>query len=122
MTDVYQGMLEAVRAEKHKLQEQFQKQFAKLEERERTILGWREEEGLINNRPKVILRSRTLPGFLREAIQDGTPRSNAELAELAKARGLVAGKVDLRSINAVMLGFMKAKLVQRQNERWIARK
>ncbi len=114
MSDVYEGMLEAVRAEKRKLQQKLEK----LEEREKTILGWKEEEtpGTIPRR--LIIRPR-LPAFLREAIQDGVPRDNAELAELAKARGVIEGDVDLRSINAMMLGLMKADLVHRKSEKWV---
>ena len=104
MSDVYLGMLEAVRTEKRKLQQQL----AKLEERERTILGWKEEETSAHgDRPRLIIKPR-LPTFLREAIKDGVPRDNAELAELAKSRGIIEGNVDLRSINAMMLGLMKS--------------
>ena len=112
-----QGMLEAVRAEKRKLQQRL----AQLDEREKTILVWMEEEAPKGNRPRIVLKPR-LPSFLRDTILDGKPRSNVELAEMAKARGIVSEDVDLRSINAVVLGFMKAGLVQRQNGKWIARK
>ena len=114
MSDVYQGMLEAVRAEKRKLQQQL----AKLEERERTIIGWQGEENAGGERPKLRIRPR-LPDFLRTAIQDGIPRDNAELAELAKSRGIIEGNVDLRSINAIMLGLMKGDVVQRKADKWV---
>ena len=104
-----QGMLEAVRAEKRKLQQRL----AQLDEREKTILVWMEEEAPKGNRPRIVLKPR-LPSFLRDTILDGKPRSNVELAEMAKARGIVSEDVDLRSINAVVLGFMKAGLVQRR--------
>jgi len=114
MSDVYQGMLETLRAEKRKLQQQL----AKLEEQEKTILSWSGEETPGTNRPKLIIKPR-LPTFLRETIQDGVPRDNAELAELAKSRGIVEGDIDLRSINAMMLGLMKADLVQRKHDKWV---
>ena len=116
-------MLEVVRAEKRKIQQRL----AKLEEREKTILGWMAEENpqqqstIDEKRPRIVIKPR-LENFLRDIISDGKPRSNAELAELAKAKGIVPEDVDLRSINSRLLGFMRANLVQRQNGKWIARK
>jgi predicted transcriptional regulator len=117
-----QQMLEAVRAEKNQLKERL----AQLEEREKTILGWQAEEEPqqelpMDGRPKLRLKTKlSLDGFLREAIKDRKPRSNEELAELGKLRGVLEGHVDLRSVHATMMSFMNAGLVKRENEKWVA--
>jgi len=121
-----QAMLEAVRAEKAKLKERL----AQLDVREKTILGWMKEEtpqgdllaaAAEPKRGYLVLKPR-LGSFLRSVIEDGTPRSNAELAELAKAKGVVTEDMNLRSINSVMLSFMNAGLVKREHDKWVARK
>lgn len=121
-----QKMLEAVRAERNKLKERL----TQLEEREKTILGWMKEEtpqgdllaGVAQAAPKHYVIKPRLGSFLRSVIDDGKPRSNAELAELAKAKGVVTDDTNLRTINSVMLSFMNAGLVKRENDKWVARK
>src|SRR5256885_555828 len=101
------AILEAVRGEKARLQ----KRIDELNEREATILKWIEqEEGPQPELPMQLSRIRqryrnkpTLSEFFREVMQEGKAITNAELAELAKMRGLLDGDVDLRSINSTML-------------------
>src|SRR6266849_5264267 len=117
--DFYQGMLDALHIKKADLRENYERQIQKLEQQEKTVLEWQKAEGGPPEYAQVIPpRKPKLSEFLRQIVKDGNPRTNAELAELAKAKGILNGKVDLRVINSIMLGFMKAKLVERKNERW----
>jgi hypothetical protein len=117
------AILEAVRGEKARLQ----KRIDELNEREATILKWIEqEEGPQPELPMQLSRIRqryrnkpTLSEFFREVMQEGKAITNAELAELAKMRGLLDGDVDLRSINSTMLGLMNAGEVIRRDDKWI---
>ena len=115
-------MLEAIRGEKNKLKERL----SKLEERERIVMEWLAEEQPqqelpIGTHPKLQIRPR-LGSFLQDTIADGKPRTNAELAELAKTRGIVEEDVDLRKINSIMLGFMNAGYAERKDGKWISRR
>jgi hypothetical protein len=116
------AMLEAVRGEKSRLKQRMDE----LNEREAVILKWIEqEEGPQQELPisgSVIIRRRlkpTLQSVLREVMQDGHPRTNAELAEIAKMRGIVDDDVDLRTINTTMLSLMNAGEFIRREDKWI---
>ena len=52
-------------------------------------------------------------------MQDGRARTNAELAEVAKLRGIVGDDVDLRSIHSTMMSLMNAGEVTRRDDKWI---
>jgi hypothetical protein len=54
-------------------------------------------------------------------MQDGRPRSNEDLGELAKMRGIVDGNVDLRSVNATMMSLQKTGAVMRRDDKWVRR-
>jgi hypothetical protein len=116
------AMLEVVRGEKARLK----KRMDELDEREKIILKWIEqEEGPQPELPippgRVRLRLRpSLKELLREVMQDGKPRTNAELAEVAKLRGLVDDDVDLRTINSTMLSLMNGgEPLLRREDKWI---
>ena len=118
------AMLEVVRSEKVRLR----KRMDELDEREKTILKWiEEEEGPQQELPipagRLRILSRrskpTLQELFREVMQDGRSRTNAELAELAKLRGIVDDDVDLRSINSTMLGLMNGGEVVRKGDTWV---
>lgn len=119
------SMLEVVRGEKARLQ----KRMTELDEREKIILKWIEdEEGHQPELPlppgRVRLRIRpikpSLSDFLREVMQEGKAYTNAELAELAKFRGIVDDDVDLRAINTTMLSLMNGgEPLVRRDDKWI---
>lgn len=119
------AMLEVVRGEKSRLK----KRMDELDERERTILKWiEEEEGPqpelpMPHGPAIVISPRrpkpTLQDLFREIMQDGRPRTNLELAEVAHLRGIVSGDVDLRSIHSTMMGLMNAGEVTRRDDKWI---
>jgi hypothetical protein len=115
------AMLEVVRGEKARLK----KRMEELDERERTKLRWiEEEEGPQQELPipqgKVRHRSRqSLPDFVRSVMQDGKPRTNAELAEVAKLRGLLDEDADLRGIHFTMLALMNAGEFVRRDDKWL---
>ena len=120
-------MLEAIRAEKRALQ----RRLTTLEERERVVVGWLAEESPQQELPiaghgpppppRSLIRPR-LASFLRKVIDEGKPKTNQELAELAKARGIVEEDVDLRKINSIMLGFFNAGEVRREGDNWVVRR
>lgn len=122
-------MLEVVRGEKSRLK----KRMDELDEREKIILKWIEqEEGPQQELPitvgdtvrvddvvRVRLRP-TLKDCLREVMQDGRPRTNAELGEVAIMRGIIEPKeLDLRSINSTMLSLKNAGEFTRRDDKWV---
>lgn len=117
------AMLEVVRGEKARLKQRMDE----LDEREAIILKWIEaEEGPQPELPMPLSRIRqrfrnkpTLGEFFREVMQDGRPRTNAELGEVAKLRGLVGDDVDLRTIHSTMMSLMNAGDVTRRDDKWI---
>jgi len=118
------AMLEVVRGEKSRLKQRMDE----LEERERTILKWIEqEEGPqpelpIPGRPLIQPRrpKPTLQELFREVMREGRAISNADLAEIAKMRGLIEGEVDLRSIHSTMMSLMNAgEVVRSPDNKWI---
>lgn len=117
------AMLEVVRGEKTRLKKRLQE----LDEREAIILKWIEaEEGPQQESPmqpgRIMMRARNRPSlqdFFREVMQDGRPRTNAELAEVARLRGIVNDDVDLRTINSTMLGLMNSGEFTRRDDKWI---
>ncbi len=123
--------LEAIRGEKSRLQ----KRLSDLDSRERVILGWiEEEEGPQQVFPFTPVKDVTPPGAFRplarpslqdtfrDVLQDGIPRSNVELAELAKMRGLIAEPIDLRSIHSTMMSLLNGGSVIRQDGKWTVKK
>src|SRR5882672_10632429 len=86
------AMLEVVRGEKSRLKQRMDE----LAEREAVILKWIEqEEGPFQHElpatsPRTLTPSRrakpTLQDLFRDVMQDGKPRTNAELGEIAKLR------------------------------------
>ncbi|HEX9450426.1 MAG TPA: hypothetical protein VF934_03335 [Burkholderiales bacterium] len=119
-------MLEALRNEKSRLSERLKE----LEDREAVILKWIEaEEGpqqqlpLSSGRVPLVRRriKPTMTEVFREVMQDGRPRTNEELGELVRMRGIVDGNVDLRSVNATMMSLMKTGEFLRRDHKWIRR-
>lgn len=116
-------MLEVVRGEKARLK----KRMEELDEREAIILKWIEQEEepqqeLPMPPGRVVIRRRlkpTLQDVFREVMQDDRPRTNAELAQVARLRGIVDDDVDLRTINSTMLGLMNAGEMTRRGDTWV---
>ncbi len=119
------AMLEFVRGEKARLK----KRMDELDEREMIILKWIEqEEGPFQHElPATSLgaliqprRAKpTLQELFREVMQDGRPRTNAELGEVAKLRGIVGENLDLRTVHSTMMSLMNAGEVTRRDDKWI---
>ena len=117
------AMLEVVRGEKARLRKRMQE----LDDREAIILKWIEQEegpqqqelpmsaGAIPTR-----RSKpSLSDFLVEVMQDGRPRTSAELGEVAKLRGILEEDASLRVIHATMLSLMNSGAFTRRDDKWI---
>ena len=119
------AMLEVVRGEKARLK----KRMDELNQREEIILKWIEaEEGpqpelpMPPGRMTAIQPRRskpTLQELFRDVMQDGRPRTNAELAEVAKLRGIVGDDMDLRSIHSTMMSLMNSGEFVRRDDKWI---
>jgi hypothetical protein len=120
------AMLEVVRSEKARLKKRMQE----LDEREAIILKWIEqEEGpqqrelpMTGAKPLIHPRRLTRPSlsdFLLEVMSDGRPRSNAELGEVAKLRGILDEDANLRSIHSTMLSLANSGAFVRRDEKWI---
>lgn len=119
------AMLEVVRGEKARLKQRMDE----LDEREKTILKWIEaEEGpqpelpMSAGRPLIPTRvaKPKLQEFFRDVMREGRALTNADLADMAKMRGLVPEDVDLRSIHSTMMSLMNAGLVVRNPEnKWV---
>lgn len=117
------AMLEVVRGEMARLK----KRMEELASREATILKWIEaEEGPqpeAGQRELPVIPPRrqkpSLQDFLREVMQDGRARTNAELGEVAKLRGIVPENIDLRSIHSTMMSLMNSNEVVRRDDKWI---
>jgi hypothetical protein len=118
------AMLEAIDSEIERLQERLRT----LEARKKTLATWLAEEEPQASLPGV--KHMAIPPrpprvplieFLKETIEDGKARTNEELADAAQARGIIpAGeKVDLRSVNSLMLSLMNGGLVRRSNGKWV---
>ena len=71
-------------------------------------------------KPKLRIRMRMRP-VLESAMADGKPHTNQELGAIAKAKhAILDGEpVDLRVINATMLGLQRDGLAIRDNGKWI---
>ena len=119
------AMLEVVRSEKARLKRRMQE----LDDREAVILKWIEqEEGPqqrelpISGGKPIIPPRRSKPSlseFLMEVMQDGRPRTNAELGEVAKMRGILDEDANLRSIHSTMLSLANTGAFTRREEKWI---
>ena len=114
-------MLEVVRSEKARLKKRLQE----LDDREAIILKWIEqEEGPQPELPmKASIQPRrpkpSLSDFLLEVMQDGRPRTNAELGEVAKLRGIVDETANLRGIHSTMLSLANTGAFTRREDKWI---
>ena len=122
-----QEMLGMINAEIQLAEERLRK----LKERRSVIAQWVAEENPqtelpINTKPRIRIepRPKRLEDFLREIISDSKARTNAELAQAAQNKGWKpeGDKVDLRSINATMLGYQKLGAVHREADKWVPRK
>jgi hypothetical protein len=119
------AMLEFVRGEKSRLKQRMDE----LDEREAIILKWIEqEEGPFQHElPATSLRTLipprrakpTLQELFREVMQDGKPRTNADLGEIAKLRGIIGDEIDLRTVHSTMMSLMNAGEVTRRDDKWI---
>jgi hypothetical protein len=116
------AMLEVVRGEKARLK----KRLDELDEREKIILKWiDEEEGPQPQLPlpgRVLIPRRAKPSlgdFLLEVMQDGQPRTNAELGEVARLRGILDEDANLRSIHSTMLSLANSGEFVRRDDKWI---
>ena len=117
---IARDMLIAIRAEKRSALDRVRE----LEEREKTIEGWLKgvepKQGELKIIPRRVALVLPLSHILKNVLREGRPHSNQELADIAREKGAVFK--DSRSINSVLLGFMRAGLVDRKDEKWIWRK
>lgn len=119
------AMLEVVRGEKARLQ----KRMDELAEREAVILKWIEqEEGPFQHELpatsiSALIQPRrmkpTLQEVFREVMLDDRPRTNAELGEIARLRGILGADEDLRSVHSTMMSLMNAGEFVRRGDTWI---
>ena len=116
------AMLDTVIAERA----QVEQRLATLKQREDTLRAWLLEEQPVQATLAIVggaNGSTPLSTLLRNALSDGKPHTNPELARLASARGLVGEKSPGRVVHFALVGLQKHNYVKRNDEgAWIIKK